>query len=219
MEPRVLPDTPSVLSIDRRCMREGYHFIWLSNKHPYMRTPSGKLVALAVEGDIPYHISGDPRCQPVEPTREMSIPCLLEHMKEVAGLDPQPAAPAEAADAGDEMMEAAIRELEADEMREMEADKKRSIPKVTGFPAGGQNADKSQDDKGEEAPPEDDLYTKKGAFQRELKEWGDVVTMDFVFPEDQMDDVMMMLTVKDVFTNFIGAHPLTLGRKSMSATP
>ena len=24
------------------------------------------------------------------------------------------------------------------------------------------------------------LYTKKGAFQRELKEWGDVVTLDFV---------------------------------------
>ena len=27
------------------------------------------------------------------------------------------------------------------------------------------------------------LYTKKGAFQR-----GGVVTLDFVFPEDQMDD-------------------------------
>ena len=54
------------------------------------------------------------------------------------------------------------------------------------------------------------LYTKKGAFQRELKEWGDVVTLDFVFPEDQMDDdfVMKMLTVKDIFTNFIGAYPV-----------
>ena len=43
-------------------------------------------------------------------------------MKEVAGLGSQPAAPAEAADAGDDMLEAAFRELEADEMREMEAD-------------------------------------------------------------------------------------------------
>ncbi|CAE7448301.1 unnamed protein product, partial [Symbiodinium pilosum] len=44
----------------------------------------------------------------------------------------------------------------------------------------------------------------------ELKEWGDVVTLDFVFPEDQMDDdfVMKMLTVKDVYTNFIGAYPV-----------
>ena len=54
------------------------------------------------------------------------------------------------------------------------------------------------------------LYTKKGAFQRELKEWGDVVTLDFVFLEDQMDDdfVMKMLTVKDIYTNFIGAYPV-----------
>ena len=54
------------------------------------------------------------------------------------------------------------------------------------------------------------LYTKKGAFQRVLKEWGDVVTLDFVFPEDQMDDdfVMKMLTVKDIYTNFIGAYPV-----------
>ena len=220
------------LSVGRRCTHEGYHFIWLSNKHPYMIAPSGKLVALAVEDDIPYHISGDPRCQPVDLTREMSIPCLLEHMKPVAGLNPQPAAPAEAADVGDEMIEAAVRELEADAMSEMEADKKLSVPKVTGFPAEGQNADKSQADKEEEAPLEDDpgvvvvdenngalvkvpkrklkeeamsmaplishrfknpycqacargkmshLYTKKRAFQRELKEWGDVVTIDFVF--------------------------------------
>ena len=58
VEPYVLPDTPSVLSIGRRCMQEGYHFVWLSGKHPYLITPSGKLVALAVEDDIPYHISG-----------------------------------------------------------------------------------------------------------------------------------------------------------------
>ena len=57
IEPYVLPDTPSVLSIGRRCMHEGYHVIWLANKHPYMIAPSGKLVALAVEDDIPYHIS------------------------------------------------------------------------------------------------------------------------------------------------------------------
>ena len=111
VEPYVLPDTPSVLSIGRRCMHEGYHFIWLANKHPYMITPSRKLVALAVEDDIPYRISGDPRCQPVDPTREMSIPCLLEHMKEVAGLNPQPAAPAEVADEGDRMIEAALRQM------------------------------------------------------------------------------------------------------------
>ena len=62
------------------------------------------------------------------------------------------------------------------------------------------------------------LYTKKGAFQRELKEWGDVVTLDFVFPEDQMDDdfVMKMLTV-----TLISSVPIlwTRGPKSMLGTP
>ena len=73
IEPYVFSDTPSVLSMGRRCMHGGYHFVWLAGKHPYLITPSGKLVALAVEDDTPYHISGDPRCQPVEPAHDMSI--------------------------------------------------------------------------------------------------------------------------------------------------
>ena len=94
VEPYVLPDTPSVLSLGRRCMQEGYHFVWLSGKHPYFITPSGKLLALAVEDDILYHISGDPRCQPVEPTHELSIPCLIEHLRDTVGEDNKPAVPA-----------------------------------------------------------------------------------------------------------------------------
>ena len=86
----------------------------------------------------------------------MSIPCLLEHMKEVAGLNPQPAALAEAADEGDRMIEAALREIEADEMREMEADKILSVPKVTGFRTEGQSADRSQGDKEDIVPLKDD---------------------------------------------------------------
>ena len=39
VEPYVLPNTPSVLSIGRRCVQEGYHFVWLSGKHPYLITP------------------------------------------------------------------------------------------------------------------------------------------------------------------------------------
>ena len=249
----VLPDTPSVLSIGRRCMQEGYRFVWLSGKHPYLITPSGKLVALAVEDDIPYHISGDPRCQPVEPTHELSIPCLVEHIRSTVGDDNRPAVPAEPKDSGDEMIEAALRSIEADD----EGPK----PPVSGFPAGEQNKGRPEQDESEIAAAEEDpgvvlvdenngapvkvpkrklkeeavsmahlishrfknpycqacvrgkmrhLYTKKGAFQRELKEWGDVVTLDFVFPEDQMDDdfVVKMLTVKDIYTNFIGAYPV-----------
>ena len=128
IEPYILPDTPSVLSIGRRCVHGGYHVVWLAGKHPYLVTPSRKLVALAVEDDTPYHISGDPRCQPVEPTHEMSIPCLLEHMRDVAGQDVQPAAPAEPKESADDMLEAAIRELAADDPM--------FGPPVSGHPAG-----------------------------------------------------------------------------------
>ena len=207
----------------------------------------------AVEDDIPYHISGDPRCQPVEPTHELSIPCLVEHMRSAVGDDNRPAVPAEPKDSGGEVIEAALRSIEADD----EGPK----PPVSGFPAGEQNKGRPEQDESEIAAAEEDpgvvlvdenngapvkvpkrklkeeavsmahlishrfknpycqacvrgkmrhLYTKKGAFQRELKEWGDVVTLDFVFPEDQMDDdfVMKMLTVKDIYTNFIGAYPV-----------
>ena len=34
--------------------------------------------------------------------------------------------------------------------------------------------------------------------------------MDFIFPEDQIDDdfVMKMLTMKDIYIHFIGAYPV-----------
>ena len=148
VEPYVRPDTPSVLSTGRRCTQEGYHFVWLSGKHPYLITPSGKLVALAVEDDIPYHISGDPRRQPVDPTHELSIPCLLEHLRDTIGEDQKPAVPAESKDSGDEMIEAALREIEADEEREK--------PSVSGFPADERSREESAQGKSEEGVPEED---------------------------------------------------------------
>ena len=86
VEPDVLPDISPLLSIGRRWVREGHHFVWLSGKRPCLITLSGKVVVLPVEDDIPYDISVDPRCQPVDPTRAMFIPCLLKRVRDVAGL-------------------------------------------------------------------------------------------------------------------------------------
>ena len=203
-------------------MHEGYHFVWLSGKRPYLITPSGKLVSLAVEDDIPYHISGDPRCQPVEPTHEMSIPCLIEHMRDITGIGPKLATPAESpgdADA-DEMLEEALRQLESEEYKSKES--------VLGPPADDEADPSGEAHDAEGGVPDDEsgvvlvdenngapvkvpkrklkeeamsmahlishrfknpycqacvrgkmrhLYTKTGTFQRELKEWGDAVTM------------------------------------------
>ena len=40
----VLPSTPMVLSVGRRCMEEGYSFIWKANSNPYMRGPDGTIL-------------------------------------------------------------------------------------------------------------------------------------------------------------------------------
>ena len=47
----VLPSTPSVLSIGKRCMREGYHFEWRPYSPPTLVTPSGLVIELV--DDVP----------------------------------------------------------------------------------------------------------------------------------------------------------------------
>ena len=50
----VLDDTPSVLSVGKRCMKQGYGFVWPPGDHPFMINPDGKRISLFVNGDIPY---------------------------------------------------------------------------------------------------------------------------------------------------------------------
>ena len=49
-------------------------------------------MALAAEIDVPYHISGDPRCSPAVHTREMSM-----HTHDLLGSDNRATVPAEPA--------------------------------------------------------------------------------------------------------------------------
>jgi hypothetical protein len=55
---RILPATPPVLSVGRRCMEHGYSFMWMAGRDPIFVLPSGKRVALEVEGLVPYLRSG-----------------------------------------------------------------------------------------------------------------------------------------------------------------
>ena len=55
----LLPNTPTVFSVGRRCVKGGFMFLWLADKVPFFITPTGKLVPLDVENDIPYlHVDG-----------------------------------------------------------------------------------------------------------------------------------------------------------------
>lgn len=50
----VLKSTPDVLSIGRRCVQDGYKFVWNAHsEQPYLVSPSGKKITLSVHGFIP----------------------------------------------------------------------------------------------------------------------------------------------------------------------
>ena len=54
IEPLILEDTPSVLSIGLRCFKMGYSFIWKPYKTPYFITPEGNVVKCALDGFCPF---------------------------------------------------------------------------------------------------------------------------------------------------------------------
>ena len=54
----VLPDTPTVLSIGRRCMEHGYGFWWEPYGLPILILPDGRYIILEVDGYIPYLTAG-----------------------------------------------------------------------------------------------------------------------------------------------------------------
>ena len=50
----VLEDTPSVLSMGKRCLEQGYTFIWPSGKDPFMIDNNGLMINMRVKDHIPY---------------------------------------------------------------------------------------------------------------------------------------------------------------------
>ena len=50
----ILEDTPSVMSMGKRCVDLGYSFIWPSGKTPYMIASNGDIIEMTVRDYIPY---------------------------------------------------------------------------------------------------------------------------------------------------------------------
>ena len=74
VEPYVLKETPSVLSIGRRCMDMGYSFHWEAGRNPVLVTPEGHIIPLVVEKHIPYMIVGDEESLPRPPSLYRKVP-------------------------------------------------------------------------------------------------------------------------------------------------
>ena len=64
IEPYVLNNSPSVLSIGIRCMEKKYTFIWPPGENPYFITPDDQIIQCEVHDHVPYIRPGAPGCQP-----------------------------------------------------------------------------------------------------------------------------------------------------------
>eukprot|EP00435_Cladocopium_sp_Y103_P040038 s2308_g10.t2 len=60
----VLEDTPSVFSMGRRCMLEGYSFVWPHGQNPFMINKVGERIDMVVRDFIPYIHLGSQECEP-----------------------------------------------------------------------------------------------------------------------------------------------------------
>ena len=54
IEPYVLKETPSVMSVGDRTMHKGCSYIWKAGCNPYLITPEEKVITCEVIRDIPY---------------------------------------------------------------------------------------------------------------------------------------------------------------------
>ena len=74
----VLDDTLSVMSLGKRCMEEGYSFVWPSGKMPFMITKLGGRIDLTIHDNIPYIDLGTVECIPHDCCLTSRIHELLE---------------------------------------------------------------------------------------------------------------------------------------------
>ena len=77
----VLDDTPSVLSVGKRCMKQGYGFVWPPGENPFMINPDGKRISLFVNGDIPYVRAGSQKSIAHDDELAATIKTILERGK------------------------------------------------------------------------------------------------------------------------------------------
>ena len=70
IEPYVLKETPSVISVGDRTMNKGCAFVWKAGCNPYLITLDEKIITFEVIRDIPYLRRDSDLCQPRGATDE-----------------------------------------------------------------------------------------------------------------------------------------------------
>ena len=92
IEAYVMENSPSVLSVGKRCMNHGYTFVWPHGREPFMINPDGGRVQFQVKGDIPYLKLGKKASEVKSDPEAMAIKGLMDKYGErpqLHGGDPQ----------------------------------------------------------------------------------------------------------------------------------
>ena len=262
VEPHVLDETPTVLSIGKRCMKMGYAFHWMPGKLPFVVTPKQGFVHLQVKDDIPS--DGKLRSNRHRPT----IDDLKEHFSEVLALVTNDEADQDGDDNNDVIPAAAGESAEVEGEHHHgafdfgppgRAGPVRPPPVAEEVPVdvgpvpcrnGDAEANKEEVEDDPDAGIEVDVYegssikrkvgvlkrdansvahllthgyrnpfcescvkakmrhfrSRTGAFKREVKTFGDLVTFDFATASTHQEG-RHALTTRDIYTGLIMAYP------------
>ena len=258
----VLDDAPSVLSVGKRCMKQGHGFVWPPGEDPFMINLDGKRISLFVNGDIPYIRAGSQKSVAHDDELAATIKSILDKVKEgnpenalnaVAATTEAAAAPGEEEEPDDDVEGYSPDEI-PDEVPEEEVPADEAGRPPDPPDDGDERAHREDDEReieveGEGAPIRKakvgtlkaeaktlaDLCTHRyrnpyceacirakmkhfrtvrGAFKRELKSWGDLITFGFFdvrraanIGVGNDDEAREVLVVRDVATRVIAAIP------------
>ena len=248
----VLDDTPSVLSVGKRCMKQGYGFVWPPGENPFMINPEGKRISLFVNGDTPYVRAGSQKSIAHYDELASTIKAILEQEKvESSEKALKAVATAIVAAPGEKEVPDGPAEEYSPDFVPDEVPGEEVPAEEAGRPPDpmGDDDEREIEVEGEGAPTRKakvgtlkaeaktlahlcthryrnpyceacirakmkHFRTEHGAFKRELKAWGDLITFDFldmrkaadmgVGNDDEMREI---LVVRDVATRVIAAIP------------
>ena len=222
-KPFVLEQTPAVLSVGMRCMKLGYTFVWPPNDQPFMVNQSGKRINLHAKDDIPYLIPGDDS----EPRDDKLASDIFELLtkKEVVTDAPALAGEEDDRDGEDAGEEAEVPRDDADEdddegMIEVDVHEgEQRMAKPGALKAEAKTVAHLLTHRYRNPYCQScvrakmkHFRTRRGAFKRVLKKWGDLITFDFADLEWTnymgVPDERELLVMRDRFTGVIQAFPL-----------
>ena len=83
--PYVLDETPAMLSVGMRCLKDGYEFVWRAHSRPYFRLPDGSRIKLEVKDNVPL----------IPSETQNAVPAMSQNIPKVTTL---PSAPIEIED-------------------------------------------------------------------------------------------------------------------------